>query len=89
MLPKNTLDESAKKFDVLTMLIELSLLDGETSCVKAVQNVQTIADKLQGKATLPQAGQRVNLAKGWLIELMEFIGPVNLLWHFSCLFFCV
>ncbi|MBQ3324964.1 MAG: DEAD/DEAH box helicase family protein [Muribaculaceae bacterium] len=54
LLPKNTLDESAKKFDVLTMLIELSLLDGETNCVKAVQNVQTIAEKLQEKATLPQ-----------------------------------
>ncbi|MBQ6278975.1 MAG: DEAD/DEAH box helicase family protein [Muribaculaceae bacterium] len=54
LLSKNTLDESAKKFDVLTMLIELSLLDGETNCVKAVQNVQTIAEKLQEKATLPQ-----------------------------------
>ncbi|MBQ6278257.1 MAG: DEAD/DEAH box helicase family protein [Muribaculaceae bacterium] len=54
LLPKNTLDESAKKFDVLTMLIELSLLDGETNCVKAVQNVQSIAEKLQEKATLPQ-----------------------------------
>ena len=54
LLPKNTMNEGAKKFDVLTMLIELSLLDGETSSVKAVQNVQTIAEKLQEKATLPQ-----------------------------------
>ncbi|MBP5689142.1 MAG: DEAD/DEAH box helicase family protein [Muribaculaceae bacterium] len=63
LLHRNTLDESAKKFDVLTMLIELSLLDGETSCVKAVQNVQTIAEQLQGKATLPQVQAKMPTIK--------------------------
>ena len=69
LLPKNTLDESAKKFDVLTMLIELSLLDGETSCVKAVQNVQTIAEKLQEKATLPQVQAKMGTIKEVLNEV--------------------
>ena len=69
LLPKNTLDESAKKFDVLTMLIELSLLDGETSCVKAVQNVQTIAEKLQEKATLPQVQAKMGTIKEVLSEV--------------------
>ena len=69
LLPKNTLDESAKKFDVLTMLIELSLLDGETNCVKAVQNVQTIAEKLQEKATLPQVQSKMATIKEVLSEV--------------------
>ena len=69
LLPKNTLDESAKKFDVLTMLIELSLLDGETNCVKAVQNVQTIAEKLQEKATLPQVLAKMPTIKEVLSEV--------------------
>ena len=69
LLSKNTLDESAKKFDVLTMLIELSLLDGETSCVKAVQNVQTIAEKLQEKATLPQVQAKMGTIKEVLSEV--------------------
>ncbi len=69
LLPKNTLDESAKKFDVLTMLIELSLLDGETNCVKAVQNVQTIAEKLQEKATLPQVQAAMLTIKEVLSEV--------------------
>ncbi len=69
LLPKNTLDESAKKFDVLTMLIELSLLDGETNCVKAVQNVQTIAEKLQEKATLPQVQSKMATIKEVLSDV--------------------
>lgn len=69
LLPKNTLDESAKKFDVLTLLIELSLLDGETNCVKAVQNVQTIAEKLQEKATLPQVQAAMPTIKEVLSEV--------------------
>ena len=69
LLSKNTLDESAKKFDVLTMLIELSLLDGETNCVKAVQNVQTLAEKLQEKATLPQVQAKMTTIKEVLSEV--------------------
>ena len=69
LLPKNTLDESAKKFDVLTMLIELSLLDGETNCMNAVQNVQTIAEKLQEKATLPQVQAKMTTIKEVLSEV--------------------
>ena len=63
LLPKNTLNEGAKKFDVLTMMIELSLLDSETNSVKAVQSVQIIAEKLQGKATLPQVQKKMDTIK--------------------------
>ncbi len=84
LLTKNTLDESAKKFDVLTMLIELSYIDGETNCAKAVQNVHTIAEKLQEKATLPQVQAKMptimevlsevawqNLSLNWLEKVRE------------------
>ena len=69
LLHKNNVDESAKKFDLLTMLIELSLLDGETNCMNAVQNVQTIAEKLQEKATLPQVQAKMTTIKEVLSEV--------------------
>ncbi len=69
LLPKNTLDESAKKFDVLTMVIELSFIDGETNCVRSVQSVQTIAEKLQEKATLPQVQAKMDTIKEVLSEV--------------------
>ena len=73
LLTKNTLDESAKKFDVLTMLIELSYIDGETNCAKAVQNVHTIAEKLQEKATLPQ----VQAKMGTIMEVLSEVAWQN------------
>ena len=69
LLPKNTLDENAKKFDLLVLLIELSLLDGETNCVKAVRSVQIIAEKLQEKATLPQVQAKMGTIKEVLTDV--------------------
>lgn len=54
LLPKNTLDENAKKFDVLTLTIELSLIDEDVDASKCVQRVQLIAERLQEKALIPQ-----------------------------------
>ena len=69
MLPKNTLDEGAKKFDVLVLVVELSLLDGETKSVKAARSIQTIAEVLQGKATLPQVQAKMGTIKEVLSEV--------------------
>lgn len=69
LLPKNTLDENAKKFDLLMLLIELSLLDGETNPNKAVHSVQIIAEKLQGKATLPQVQAKMGTIKEVLSDV--------------------
>ncbi len=69
LLPKNTLDESAKKFDVLVMLIELSLIGGEGNATKAVRSVQTIAEKLQEKATLPQVQAKMGTIKEVLTDV--------------------
>lgn len=54
LLPKSTLDESAKKFDVLTLTIELGCLDSEVATTKSIQRVRLIAEKLEEMATLPQ-----------------------------------
>ena len=69
LLPRNTLDESAKKFDVLMLLIELSLIDGETNAVNAVHSVQTIAEKLQEKGTLPQVQAKMGTIKEVLSDI--------------------
>ena len=69
LLPRNTLDESAKKFDVLLLLIELSLLDGETNAAKPVNAVHTIAGKLQEKATLPQVQAKMGTIKEVLSDV--------------------
>lgn len=69
LLAKNTLDESAKKFDVLTLTIELSLLSDEVDAGKCVQRVQLVAEKLQEKATLPQVQSKIKTIK-------EVLSPV-------------
>lgn len=69
LLPKNTLDENAKKFDLLIMLIELSMLDGETNSIKAVNSVHAIAEKLREKATLPQIQNKMDTIKEVLSEV--------------------
>ena len=69
LLAKNTLEESAKKFDVLTLTIELSLLSDEVDAGKCVQRVQLVAEKLQEKATLPQVQSKMKTIK-------EVLSPV-------------
>ena len=70
LLPRNTLDEGAKKFDVLVLAIELSLIDdGETKAVNAVRSVQNIAEKLQEKATLPQVQEKMDTIKEVLSDV--------------------
>lgn len=69
LLPKNTLDENAKKFDLLVLQIELSLLDEETNAKRPIQSVQTIAEKLQEKATLPQVQAKMDTIKEVLSEV--------------------
>ena len=69
LLPKNTLDENAKKFDVLILAIELSMLDDEANAGKAVQNVQYVAERLQDKASIPQVQAKMATIK-------EVLNPV-------------
>ena len=69
LLVKNTLDENAKRFDVLMLAIELSMLDNEVNAGKAVGNVQTVADKLQEKASIPQIQAKMN-------TIQEVLSPI-------------
>ena len=54
LLAKSTLDESAKKFDAMLLLIELGFIDQEVNASKSIQRVQLIAQKLEEMASLPQ-----------------------------------
>ena len=69
LLPKNTLDESAKKFDVLTLTIELGCLDSEVDPSRSIQRVKLIAAELQEKATLPQVQAKMSTIKEVLSEV--------------------
>lgn len=70
LLPKNTLDESAKKFDVLALTIELALLDKEVDGSKCIQRVQLIAEKLREKASLPKVQEKMG-------TINEVLSPVS------------
>ena len=63
LLTKNTQDENAKKFDVLVLAIELSMLDDEIGAGKAIQNIQFVAEKLQEKASIPQIQAKMGTIK--------------------------
>jgi len=84
LLPKNTLDESAKKFDVLALTIELSLLNSEVKADKCIQRVQTVAEKLLEKATLPQVQAKIPVLKevlspvAWENASLEWLEKVRL-----------
>ena len=69
LLPKNTMDESAKKFDVLALTVELSLVGGEANAAKCIQRIQTIAEKLMDKATLPQVQAKMGTIKEVLLPV--------------------
>ena len=69
LLPKNTLDESAKKFDVLTLTIELGCLDSEIDPSRSIQRVKLIAAELMEKATLPQVQAKMGTIKEVLSDV--------------------
>ncbi len=54
LLPKNTLEPTAKMFDALILFIELNYVGGEVSADKKIAQVQKVAGLLvEKKATLP------------------------------------
>lgn len=80
LVPKNKTDESAKKFDLLMLTIELSHLDGKTKCDRQKNSVQTIAQTLlTKKATLPSVQKK----KAILNEILTDVAwdNANLQWY--------
>jgi type I restriction enzyme R subunit len=63
LLPKSQTDESAKKFDLLALTIELSCLDEEVNATKCIQRVKLIAEKLEEMGTLPQVQAKMGTIK--------------------------
>lgn len=53
LIPKDTQDVNAKRFDLLLLTVELSCLDEEVKDRPAVVRVMFIASKLQEKASIP------------------------------------
>ena len=84
LLPSNTLDENAKKFDVLILAIELGMVCKEFDSSRAIVNVQNIADKLKSMGSIPQVAAKTktlnevlnpaaweNCSLGWLEKVRE------------------
>ena len=69
LLPKDTLDENAKKFDVLALTIELSYLDKEVDASRAINAVKNIAEALTDLGTIPQVKAKMGTIK-------EVLSPV-------------
>ena len=63
LIVKNLQDVDAKRFDVLMLQIELSLLDEEVKADRAIDNVLAVAEALESKATLPQVGAKINIIR--------------------------
>ena len=63
VLPMAPGDEGAKRFDLLMLTIEVALLNPEKDAGSAVQRVQTIADALMQKTTIPQIKNELPLLK--------------------------
>lgn len=78
LLPKNKMDESSKKFDVLALTIELGYLNQDVDADRCIQRVQLIADKLQEKASLPQVQAKMDTIKEVLSQVAW--DNVNLMW---------
>lgn len=70
LLPKNTLDENAKKFDVLALNIELGCITEEVDASRSIDKVIVIADKLQEKASIPQVQAKMSVIR-------EVLSPVS------------
>lgn len=61
LLVRNTADESAKKFDVLMLNIELSKLATEINATGSQNKVVQIAGLLQERASIPQVSAKIEL----------------------------
>lgn len=56
-------DESAKKFDLLALHIQLSLLDSNVNSIKSREKIIFIAELLKDKTTIPQVKAKIETIK--------------------------
>ncbi len=63
LMTENDQDEMAKRFDVLMLEIELSVLIGEKKLLGLIQKVVTTAGKLSKKASIPSVAKKMDTIK--------------------------
>lgn len=61
LLPKESDDEGAKKFDILALYVMLSMVDDQTDGNRAKAKIETICQALQEKASIPQVMAKMPL----------------------------
>ena len=74
LLPKNTMEPTAKMFDALMLVIELGYVNDEIKTDKKIAQVQKVAEILiEKKATLPQVQAKIETLK----EVMSVVAWEN------------
>ncbi len=82
ILSKSQEDEAAKRFDVLSLNVELSLLDTSVNARPSIRKIVNIAHKLKEKSVIPQIREKIevldmvlsdNFWKNNTIDRMEFV----------------
>ena len=74
LLPKNTMEPSAKMFDALMLSIQLALLSPEVNASRKISQVQKVAQRLHDeKATLPQVQAKMPI----IMEVMQMAAWEN------------
>lgn len=63
LLPHNTQDENAKKFDVLVLAVELGFVNDEFNASKPIVYIRNLAERLMTKATIPQVVAKMDTIK--------------------------
>ncbi len=76
LLQPSTEDENPKRFDLIVLYIELSLLDEIVNAQQNIQKVAEIAEALQKKMTIPQIQARKEVLKE--VQTKEFWENVSI-----------
>ncbi len=63
LIAKSSDDEGAKKFDLLMLTIELSLLNTEKRAERSKKNVVAVAQLLMEKASIPQVAAKIDIVR--------------------------
>lgn len=81
LLPASLEEENSKRFDLIMLLIELSLLDEEVDSKKNIEAVVAIAQALQKKVSIPQVKAKLDVIKEvQTVQFWETVSVSELEW---------
>lgn len=63
LLVKGTTDEAAKRFDVLVLNVQFSMVSEDVQAENSKTGITQVAEKLQEKGSIPQVAAKMNLIK--------------------------